>query len=203
MAKIANGETVPKGSKIARLSPIIDEKGILRVGGRFSFKICHQDSRRTTKRMILSDIARLYDPMGWISPCVIVGKILMQEIWKQNQTWDSELLPTIISAWHSLKTDLNVLNVIEIPRWVNVTKQSQLEIHGFCDASEKAYAAAVYIRAINGKVISTNLLLSKTRVAPLKSKSLARLELCGAQLLAHLLVHTVEAMELQSAKLFA
>lgn len=169
----------------------------------FKFKINLQDSQRTTKRTILSDIARLYDPLGWISPCVIVGKILMQEIWKENQMWDSELPPTIITKWHTLKMELKALNHIEIPRWINITKDSPVEIHGFCDASEKAYAAAVYVRASEENRCHTHLLLAKTRVAPLKNKSLARLELCGAVLLAHLLEHIMETMQFKDAKIFA
>ncbi|XP_055905489.1 uncharacterized protein LOC129940981 [Eupeodes corollae] len=169
----------------------------------FTFKIALQDLKTTTKRSILSDLARLYDPMGWIAPCVIVGKILMQDIWKEKHTWDSELPATIVSAWHKLKMELNALKAIEIPRWINFTKESKIEVHGFCDASEKAYAAAIYLRITTGIKIYTNLILAKTRVAPLKNKSIARLELCGALLLAQLLVHTVKTMELQSSKIFA
>ncbi|XP_055909270.1 uncharacterized protein LOC129944103 [Eupeodes corollae] len=139
----------------------------------FTFKIALQDLKTTTKRSILSDLARLYDPMGWIAPCVIVGKILMQDIWKEKHTWDSELPATIVSAWHKLKMELNTLKAIEIPRWINFTKESKIEVPGFCDASEKAYAAAIYLRITTGIKIYTNLIVAKTRVAPLKNKSIA------------------------------
>lgn len=74
---------------------------------------------------------------------------------------------------------------ISIPRWIIFTPASQVEIHGFCDASESA--AAIYIRVENAPtVVNTFLLTAKTRVAPIKNISLPRLELCGAVLLANL-----------------
>ncbi|XP_055922676.1 uncharacterized protein LOC129953456 [Eupeodes corollae] len=168
----------------------------------FAFKISLPEHTKITKRTILSDLARLYDPMGWIAPCVIIGKIIMQETWKDKQTWESELPSSIISAWQSLKAALSLLEAIQIPRWLNLTNESKVEVHGFCYASEKAYAAAIYLRVTTGNETNINLIVSKTRVTPLKTKSLAGLELCGALLLAQLLVHTVDTMELQSAKLF-
>ena len=59
------------------------------------------------------------------------------------------------------------------------------ELHGFSDASSKAYAAVVYLRSVhqNGK-IEVSLVASKTRVAPIKRQSIPRLELLGATILA-------------------
>lgn len=57
--------------------------------------------------------------------------------------------------------------------------------HGFSDASTHAYGACIYPRTLdqNG-VWSSNLLCSKSRVAPIKNKvTIPRLELCGALLL--------------------
>jgi len=61
------------------------------------------------------------------------------------------------------------------------------EIYGFNDASEHAYAAVLYLRAVNkdGGVV-TRLIASKTRVAPVKRQSIPRLELLGALILARL-----------------
>ena len=44
-----------------------------------------------TKRVVLGYIARLFDPLGLISPFVTTIKILFQDIWRMGNTWDEEL----------------------------------------------------------------------------------------------------------------
>ncbi|XP_062122497.1 uncharacterized protein LOC133836179 [Drosophila sulfurigaster albostrigata] len=78
------------------------------------------------------------------------------------------------------------LGKIRIPRWVQLQTRVKLQYHGFCDASERAYGAAIYVRVETANKVSTHLLTAKTKVAPVKSLSVPRLELCGAVLLAEL-----------------
>ncbi|GFT69049.1 integrase catalytic domain-containing protein [Trichonephila clavipes] len=82
-----------------------------------------------------------------------------------------------------------------MPRFLFVDSDNQLHLYGFSDASEKAYAAAIYCRSVSdtGK-INIQLIIAKTRVAPLKPVSLPRLELCGALLLVKLMVFTCKAL---------
>ena len=62
-----------------------------------------------------------------------------------------------------------------------------LQIHPFSDASKLAYAVVVYVRTCyeNG-LIDVRLAASKSRVAPLKTQTISRLELLGALILARL-----------------
>lgn len=83
-----------------------------------------------------------------------------------------------------------------IPRKViDFSEFNRLELHGFSDASEQAYGASLYIRAFdNSGLISSHLLCSKSRVAPIKRISLPRLELCGAHLLALLVKQITDSI---------
>mgnify|MGYP003440257003 FL=1 len=90
-----------------------------------------------------------------------------------------------VGSLHAFLDDYPNVEKIFIPRWVNFHPENNIEIHGFCDASEKAYAAALYVRAVSSPFeIKTHLFASKTKVAPVKFETLPRLELCGAALMA-------------------
>lgn len=140
-----------------------------------------------TKRGILSTIARLYDPCGWVSPVVVWGKILLQMLWTLGLDWDQPVPIDIGQQWLHFKETLGVLAEVRIPRHIDWDNAKSVEFHGFCDASEKAYAAVVYVRIVQKTgVVSIYLITSKSKVAPLKTLSIPRLELSGALLLARL-----------------
>ena len=94
-------------------------------------------------------------------------------------------------AWNRIIHDLSSLKPIKVPRCyfsnAITAKPECYELHGFCDASSKAYAAVVYLRTVNSNgEIEVNLVASKTRVAPMKRQSIPRLELLGANIFARL-----------------
>ncbi|XP_062127717.1 uncharacterized protein LOC133840077 [Drosophila sulfurigaster albostrigata] len=129
-------------------------------------EVAHQDSY--TKREVLSQIAKLFDPAGWLAPFVIRAKIFMQEIWLRTLEWD-EHLPTDLSLqWKEYLQSYPALGKIRIPRWVQFQTRVKLQYHGFCDASERAYGAAIYVRVETANKVSTHLLTAKTKVAPVK-----------------------------------
>ena len=156
----------------------------------FHFKIdINKTSEAKTKRQVLSEITRLFDHLGWLSPIVVKFKCFVKKMWKRQLTWDEKLPDTLLVQWEHLQKDLRMLTTCRIPRRL-VTKNElghSLELHVFCDASENAYAAAVYSRVLVDNVFQTALLASKSRVAPLKPLTVPRLELCGALLGAELI----------------
>ncbi|XP_044575206.1 uncharacterized protein LOC123259014 [Cotesia glomerata] len=161
----------------------------------YSVKI--SDSK-ATKRAILSEIAKLFDPLGLLGPVIVYAKIMMQLCWKSGITWDESVPQEIHNTWELYKSQLPVLETLRFTRCLLVENASNLQIHGFCDASEKAYGACIYFRSTspNGKVY-TRLICSKSRVAPVNSVSLPRLELCGALLLSTLYNAVRESFTLQ------
>lgn len=112
----------------------------------------------------------------------------MQEFWRLKLDWDESIQLELNTKWQRYEEELQHLRSIHIPRQVIAyNRYAQLEIHDFFDASETTYGACIYVRSTSlNDEHSTRLLCLKSRVT-LKSLSLSRLELCGAQLLAQLL----------------
>ena len=153
----------------------------------------------STKRGILSTIAKLFDPLGWISPAVFWAKCLMQELWKLNLGWDDPVPHNLLNVWENFVSQLPALSKIKLKRIVAENLSGDLNgefnLLGFCDASEKGYAAVVYLRS--GKLDKqgqVSLLMAKTRVAPIKTVSIPRLELLGAVLLSGLIEVVFESL---------
>lgn len=154
---------------------------------------------KLTKRTLLSDVARLFDPIGFLAPIIITAKILFQSLWLKGLEWDDLLPEDIANEWQALRSNLNEVSTITIPRWIGTSKLNQrTEFHGFCDASTKAYAAVVFCRTEFNGEYRVQLLTSKTRVAPIKTVSLPNLELCGAALLANLIKRVQQSMEIDA-----
>lgn len=113
--------------------------------------------------------------------------------------WDVKVDKTHVISWHKIKRELHLLSSLRIPRWSNYSPEHLMEIHGFCDASEVGFAAAVYLK--NNVENTVRLLAAKSKVAPLKdiknddNVTIPRLELCGAHLLANLVRLLLDAFE--------
>lgn len=163
-------------------------------------------SMSTTKRTILSDVQKLFDPLGWISPSLITAKILIQKLWLEKIGWDDPMSTKLEEEWKKVRTDFENVDQIHIDRWLGTrgTEMKTVQIHGFSDASMQAYAAVAYLRTENekGEVI-TRIIASRTRVAPLRTVSLPRLELSGALLLSKLLKQIEQAMRIPTTQMYA
>ncbi|XP_029673836.1 uncharacterized protein LOC115241976 [Formica exsecta] len=154
----------------------------------FEFRVSLADNAPKTKHTILSAIAKFYDPLGWVTPVTITAKIFMQQLWRLKSDWDDVISEPHIAKWREIYSRLSHLSNSRITRWVGLgSNTNHAEIHGFADASTHAYAACVYIKIISSSgQITTTLLVGKSKVAPLKSLSIPRLELSAALLLARL-----------------
>lgn len=146
------------------------------------------DDKPVTKRSILSNVSQIFDPLGLLSPTIIVAKVLLQQLWLLKIGWDDAVPCSVARTWNRFVISLQYLNNVRIPRHAIGNQPSYVELHVFSDASQTAYGACVYVRTVNeDKTLSVRLLTSKAKVAPLKPMSIPRLELCGALLGAKLL----------------
>lgn len=162
----------------------------------FTFKVNYLPiTGKITKRIVLSRIAQIFDPMGWLAPVVVTAKIFMQSLWLLKSSWDDDLPEELSVKWNTWVSKLVAINSIRIPRFTQWSPDASLvEIHGFADASSRAYGAAVYLRVVVRNQAFVTLQIAKTKVAPLKTKSIPRLELCAAQLLARMVHHYCSIM---------
>ncbi|XP_075150485.1 uncharacterized protein LOC142224588 [Haematobia irritans] len=170
---------------------------------KFSYStISAQNHTSTTKRQVLSQVAQLFDPAGWVTPVIIRAKMLMQHLWMEKSGWDDEISPDSLRNWNNVLDDLSQMDVIEIPRWIQYMPTDEIQIHGFCDASKGAYCACVYLRLqTSTSTVFSNLFMAKSKVAPLKPVSLPKLELNGALLLSHLVKYVSQIFGNQIASI--
>lgn len=162
----------------------------------FSFKINFENtSSVVTKRSLLSDSAKLYDPQGWLSPTTILAKIEFQNLWLLGIEWNDRLPDTIAKRWLIYRNNLKHLENIKIPRWIGTQRGVKIEIHGFSDSSKLAYAAAVYAKTVSESDTKVCLIQAKTKVGPIKRLTIPRMELCGATLLAKLVDRITSSLD--------
>lgn len=167
------------------------------INDRFLYKIkLSPEQTNYTKRELVSEVARIFDPLGWLSPVVILAKMRLQETWLSGIGWDEKIPNEMSNDWNEFKATLNGVNDITLPRYIGLGYENmQYELHGFCDASMKAYAAVVYLRRMQTDgTIDVHLIAAKSRVAPTKTISLPRLELCGAVLLGKLMARIKKSL---------
>ncbi|XP_072375310.1 uncharacterized protein [Diabrotica undecimpunctata] len=138
-----------------------------------------------TKRNALSALAKIFDPIGLLGSFTVTGKVFIQKLWLNKLNWDDPLPETLAKEWKRFINDLTLLESLKVPRNLFNSRQiSKIEIHGFADASSKAQAAVLYFRTIYADdTISCTLIASKSRLAPLKTVSIPRLELSAMLLL--------------------
>jgi hypothetical protein len=150
-------------------------------------------SQPCSKRQVLSAIAKIFDPLGWLAPVTVRPKILMQKCWKAKLDWDSPLPDELQKEWNSYVEELPILEKIKIDRCIlspphPSSRNCKYELHGFSDASEDSYSACAYIRTYDeeGRA-AVKLVAGKTKVAPIKAETIPRLELCGTVLISKLI----------------
>ncbi|XP_055633295.1 uncharacterized protein LOC129773674 [Toxorhynchites rutilus septentrionalis] len=140
----------------------------------FGFKVpLLSPSIPITKRIALSEMSRLFDPMGLVGAVIVSAKIYLQSLWSNSFTWDEELPLGYQNWWETFRNEIQVLSTLKITRRVLIDQFVQLELHCFADASEKAYGCCLYVKSIDkGGNVACNLLISKSKASRYRNSQL-------------------------------
>lgn len=143
-----------------------------------------------TKRNIVGIATRFYDPLEYITPHTVQFKILFQELCKERLEWDEVLIGSLLEKWKALVSSFQPIT-LTIPRYYFQYIERDIctyRLVGFCDASQKAYAALVYLCASTDSNATSQFVASKTRVSPAnKEQTIPQLELLSSVLLGRLI----------------
>ena len=166
----------------------------------FTFVVDCKD-HTVTKRGILRTVSSIFDPLGFLTPFTVRAKILLQCLWRKKYDWDDPINDNDKELWLKWCSEVTLLSNIEIPRCYlhpNKAIMEAIELHIFADASELAFGAVGYMRTIyrDGSVWCC-LLFSKSRLAPIKTLTIPRLELQTAVLAVRVKNTIIEEIQIQ------
>jgi hypothetical protein len=157
---------------------------------------------KSTKRIILSKISGIFDPIGGGAAVLIKAKIAMQELWLRGLGWDDDVPPDIRKKWTVLFNEMSTFNEIELERCLtplNAISNPWLII--FCDASRLAFGACAYMRwQLEDGAFGVRFVAAKSRVASLKELTITRLELQAAVLASRLAKAILKETRLRIAR---
>ena len=152
---------------------------------------CTIPIKEFTKRGILSVIGAIYDPLGFVAPVTLRGRLLQREFLsppngeeEKTYEWDEPLPPHYRDQWDLWLVQLEHVSTVQLARCFHPPKFSKVqrsELHVFCDASSEAVGLVLYLRQIGelGEV-SVAFIFGNSKVAPRSAQTIPRLELCAA-----------------------
>ena len=146
--------------------------------GHFVYACSSEYISIITKRTLLSDVSKHFDPIGLIAPVLVLAKVNIQSCWKLDLEWNYAVPDDVSRAYTNWKDDMSSLSQLKIPRKVLPTYlYDEASLQAFCDASDKAYGACVYLVSVKDDIVSSTFISSKCKVAPIKPSTLPRFEL--------------------------
>ena len=148
----------------------------------------------TTKRAALSELAKVYDPLGLISPVTLAAKQLYREMCESKIPWDGELPESIKKRWEKWQDEISTN--ITVPRTLAPIFHpiTAVTLHSFGDASKVGVSAAVYAVVQQEDNRTQGLVCSKSRLAK-KNLSIPRLELVAAHMASNLVSNVERSID--------
>ena len=95
-----------------------------------------------TKRGVLSFLCSIFDPLGFLNPCLLEIKLLIRDLWRKRLNWDDLLPSDLQKKWKYIQENFNYVYKIEVPRFYGFNSlKGATELHLFSDFS--SYALSV------------------------------------------------------------
>ncbi|KAG5874639.1 hypothetical protein JTB14_010704 [Gonioctena quinquepunctata] len=131
--------------------------------------------KKTSKREILQLV---FDPIGFLSPLISTGRLIMQLCWAEKMDWDEMISDDIHRKWKKWIENLGKINSFKIPRQYFSFRSEEVQLHIFCDAGSRAFYSVAYVRSKLNDRIEVSMVSSKCKLGPLnKIVSIPRMEL--------------------------
>ena len=148
------------------------------------FKVNLKEKPRNQRDM-LSMLSSFYDPLGLVSPSILRGRLILQELCQEGLHWDKQVSEEYVKKWEAWKRELYDLEKLSLGSCIkpsNFRKIVNISLHNFSDASEIGYGQCIYhLRIVDeNENIHCSLIMGKARVAPKMFASIPRLELAAA-----------------------
>ena len=123
-------------------------------------------------------INSVFDPIGFLQPVIIEGKLLLREMMSvtSKTDWDDRLPEPLHDKWTTWIGSLNSLESMDIPKvysHISFADATQREVLVFSDA---------YLKLYDEEGSSTSFLMGKAKLVPTHGHTIPRLELCAAVL---------------------
>ena len=154
-----------------------------------------------TRRRMLQVISSIFDPLGLISPMVVRGKVLLQTAVRSKCAWDEIVPSALMQEWNKWLDKMKDISQLRFPRCFSqgdLRTLVECELHFFSDASDIALGCCCYFRFVfsTGEV-HVSLLMSKSKVTPMKKMSIPRLELEAAVMAVKLNMRLREELDIR------
>ena len=148
----------------------------------------HKPPESPTKRLILKTVMSVYDPIGFLAGWHLRGRLVLQQLWDYKLDWDDGITSDINAEWQSWTQELRRICDVQLARHVFQGHLiREVDLHGFCDASERGFAAVLFFRwDVDGEV-HVSFVGARAKLAPTKNLSIPRLKLQAAVLLTRMI----------------
>nr|XP_042913638.1 uncharacterized protein LOC122273680 [Parasteatoda tepidariorum] len=160
------------------------------------------NEKAVTKRLLLSIINSIYDPIGFTAPALLLSKFLLQEAWREKLSWEDALPAQLVQKHRRWEKTTALIPECTIPRRMLPINYEDGELHIFTDASCFAYATCAFLRCEYRGQVTVKLIAAKARLAPMQKPTIPRLELLGAALGARLAATLHSVLPISSRTLF-